>query len=83
MFCTNVDDLDALCTEIEHSLKEYQAKQSGNGSAWYQRIERREESWEVNRGAIFEHVVRSETLPLQNVRKSMHILCKYAYQLFQ
>ncbi|XP_065905972.1 uncharacterized protein [Dysidea avara] len=59
-------ELDALCIEIEHNLKEYQAKQNASGSAWRQRIERREEAWEVNRRAIFEHVVRNETLPEQN-----------------
>ena len=71
-FFINAGELDALCIEIEHNLKEYQAKQNASGSAWRQRIERREEAWEVNRRAIFEHVVRNETLPEQNVMRSMH-----------
>ena len=72
VFFINAGELDGLCIEIEHNLKEYQAKQNASGSAWRQRIERREEAWEVNCRAIFEHVVRNETLPEQNVMRSMH-----------
>jgi len=62
-------ELDSLCCEIEDNLKECQSRQNTSIPSWHQRIERREEAWEVNRKAIFEHVVRKETLPRENVLK--------------
>ena len=68
MFLSFAVELDSLCREIEHNLEECQS-QSSPTCSWRQRIERREEAWEVNRGAIFEHAVRKESLSRYNVLK--------------
>lgn len=69
MSLIHAGELDSLCCEIEHNLRERQTRQNTSVPSWCQRIERWEEVWEVNRGAIFEHVVRKESLPRQNVLK--------------
>ena len=63
----SLGELDELCEEIEMELQENQARSKTSAAVWQQRMERREEAWESARGTIFEHVVRGEALPDNNV----------------
>jgi len=79
MSLIHVGELDSLCYEIEDNLKQCQARQNTSVPSWHQCIERREEAWEVNRKALFEHVVRKETLPRENVLKLWHAIYIYCF----